>query len=564
MNGYYSVPIESIGCANKAVDDAMWAGISDITEVGTVSVKAIETNDKALTPKQQYELSIAVNACVNAICRNLSKAKIRLFRASDGKEILGGKLYNLLRRPGKKLSARKLIWELASWYNIAGEYALYLQKGPDNEPIGMCPLDPFRLNVETPVDPNKLEDVMQWRYEWHNGPSEYIRSDWLIFDKMFNPNSPIRGLSPLQTGAVEVSSGVSIGRYNKGFFDNGGIPSHILKLPDGTSNQQRKDIERRYQEEFSHYRGNAHKVMVVAGKDADIKFLDQPFQDGSFMELRKSILQQVAMLYRVPAIEAGIYDKTRFDTAAEERKLFIESTLIPQMDAISECLQMQLVDPYFSFDSSVKVERKERMTKAMEDRFEETRSENGDSTIIVLIDPDTLPIMGSVKASQIAVAKDFRDTLMMSAKETAAYFDIDIEDRKERDDVWVDRKYVNVTNPEINQKFMPQPKDAAKPSDKKPEKPAAEKAQMSAQEREAAKSLDKSIRKLRKLALDSLDENVLFLIDEGIALTDKSELSCRAVRVIRHELKSVLSTDDPKRAAKDYFNTLSGMRFVHD
>ncbi|TXH56131.1 MAG: phage portal protein [Desulfurellales bacterium] len=548
----------------KSIDDALWNDINDISEVGSVSVKAIETNQSTLTNKQCYELSIAVNACVNAICRNISKAKVRLFRAEDGKEIVGGRLFNLLKNPAPRMTTRRFIWEIASWYNISGELAVYLEKGDDGRPASMCPLDPFRLHVHQPMDPNGLDEVRQWRYDWQYGPNEYIRADWLLFERMFNPNSPIRGLSPLTTGAVEIGTGYSIGRYNKGFFDNGGIPSHILKLPDGTSNATRKDIERRYREEFSSHRGNSHKVMVVAGKDADIKLLDQGFQDGSFMELRKSILQQTAMLYRVPAIEAGIYDKTRFDTAAEERKLFVESTLIPQMDVFSECLQSQLVDPYFSFDNTAVVERKPR-SKAMEESLEEAVSLRRGSRIIVMIDPDTLPIMGAVKASQIAVAKDFKDTLMMSAKETADYFAIDIEDRKERQDVWIDRRYVNVTQPEMNQKFMPQPRDAAKPQDKKGDSKPAEKTEtkaLTAAEKKAIKSLDKSFREIRRLTLDYLDDDQLFSIEKADELTDKSDAAKRAVRIIRHELKAVLNADDPKRAAKDYFNSLSGARFV--
>jgi len=179
--------------------------------------------------------------------------------------------------------------------------------------------------------------------------------------------------------------------------------------------------------------------------------------------------------------------------------------------------------------------------------------------VLIMLDPDTLPIMGSVKAAQIAVAKDFRDTLMLSATETAEYFGMDIEDRKERGDVWIDRKYVNVTNPEINQKFMPQPRDAAKPKNEqaKPKKPAAsgKKSALPPEQKAAAKAINKAMRRVRRLTLDAIDAGEVWMLAEGDACTDGSETGKRAVRIVRHRVKPIIAAGD-KAAAREFFNKL--------
>lgn len=537
------------GTLTKSVFDANWDVPAASGGESAMSFEAMRTNAKDLTPAQQYELVIAVRTCVDAIARNISGVHIRLL-LTNGQEIIGGPLYDLIRTPTRFMTAKQFLYETASWYNIAGALGIHKSFDKDGTPYAMCPLDPTLLRTYEPA--RSWREVRKWQYTWKNGEAKEYSSSEIIYGKMFNPNSEIYGLSPLVTGSTEVATGYHLSRYNKSYFENNAIPSHILMLGEGVGSSQRKDIEARYQREFSSYAGNAHKVMVVAGKNAKIEQLDQPFQDGAFMELKKSVLQSVAMLYRVPAIEAGLYDKTRFDTAAEERKLFVESTLIPQCDFIGDVLQAQLIDPHhFAFRRTREsvVKDYQPFTKSMDARFEQAKYERPDSNIIIMLDTDTLPIMASVKAGMISTAKEFQATLQLSANETADYFKIDIPERTERDEIWVDRQKICMTNPKLNGEMI-----GAEMAAKQAINSTKPDASGSTEEPKpkAGKAYKTLLHKIRKLTMDSLDNGELFsLADADEIGGDKMK---KAVRVIRHRLRGCLDADDPHEAAKEILN----------
>jgi hypothetical protein len=265
---------------------------------------------------------------------------------------------------------------------------------------------------------------------------------------------------------------------------------------------------------------------------------------------------QVGMLYKVPAIEMGIYDKTRFDTAAEERKLFVESTLMPQMNMVGEAIQQQIIDPHFSFSPSSSSRKKASLSKAMDGAYEQARYDRPDSQIIVLLDADALPIMNSVNLMKVEQAKGLREVLDLSAMEAAEFVMLDIPDRKEREDVWIKDDRVNITHPEFNHKLQPKPEPAAaKPSGSKP-KPKKE---LTAEQREQVKSVDKAIRKLRKLTFDRLDNGELWSLEEADELA-KDDAMKRPVRRIRHKIREIVEQFQPEDGRKDeikfYFNSL--------
>lgn len=543
----------------KGLEDG-WVdtNVSDPEDIGRVGVVAAENVARNLSPADAYQGVVAMHKAVSVKARNLSKARWRLFDANTEEEIIGGPAWEFLRNPAPKLSMQQLTYTTVSTLNIQGEFAVYLwRRRGDDYPSMMLPIDPGRLKILRPSNkpPNSLDEIIQWTYLWHNGDSEDVRADHVIFDRFYNPTDPIRGLSPAVVGAIDIGIRYSAGKYNKDTFDNGNIPSHIVTLGEGVGRQQREDFTRRYLQEFSFARGNAHKAMVASGKDIDVKILDQQ-KEGSFEALMRMSDEQVYTLYGIPPIEAGIIDKSRYDTANEERKLFVESTLMPEADMLSTAFQLQLIDPHFGLAPTQR--KKVELSRGMKQRLERVRYERPDSNVIILLDLDTLPIMASVKAAMIATAKEFKDTLDMSAKELAEYFDIDLPEREERNDVWKLNNYLNISKPEFNAKL--QPKAAPGPADatKKPPGPKAAKKSI---DPDTLKGAEKVIRKLRKLTFEGLDAGELWSLADADALAESSGLDMKkAIRSMRHHLRTIYTTVEDGEGRTDevkhYLNRL--------
>lgn len=506
-----------------------------------------------LSPTQQRMLSIAVVRAITSIANNVSQAKVRLF-TDTGREITGGRLYDLIHRPFPKTSWRKFCFDVMTFWNTYGEYFI----SPSDERVSeLRLLHPNRIQVWEPRRPRSRGDVSQWKYSWSDGTQEYIRDDFVISDAMFNPDpsEPVRGLSPLETGAVQVSSSYYAGQYNRKFFENSAIPSHILALTGGIPRAQREELERKYFAEQGTY-ANAHKTFVVSGiEDAKFLSLEQPFQEGAFMEVQKWAYMQVGQLFGVPAVEMGIYDKTRFDTAAEERKQYVESTLAPQADRLSESLQIQLVDRYFAF-SDYSTESV-RLGSSLSEKFEKARAGRGIGSIVLLIDIDTLPIMGAVKAAQIENAMKFRDTLLMSPQEVADFFKIDIPGgREERQDVYAPQTHRNITHPEKNPDFYMQSHAMAQEAKPSPGSSGGDSAKpkLSADDRARLKALDRAVRELRRLTLESLFSTDAKMWELAVvAQAFGHRLACRVHYDVR-QMQKRLRGDALRERIKTYFS----------
>lgn len=447
---------DSVRTLRKGVADAQWggsvfpSGSTGSHKTESVPFAGFRSRARDMTPKELYALTVAVNSCNNAIVRNVSQARVRIF-SRDGREVVGGRLYNLIKSPSPRNSWRSFVSSLVTWWNVLGEMAVYLAPGEDGYPGKMLDLDPSCLYVDKPTSPRRAEDVVTWRYLWPDGTQEVVRADWMLFERMWNPLHPVRGLSPLVTGSTVASVGQGAWTYNKDFFVNGGIPSHMVVLGEGVGRSQREDFEERYRNQFSNYNGNSHKVMVVSGKTVRIEKLSDQNTTGWFLELFEKVDEAVARLYRVPAIEAFLFSKTRFDTATEERKLFLQSTIQPLCDLVSDVLQYQLVDRHFQFDDLVEYgDTGLSRRRNLSDRFDRARSERQESNFIVLLDTDTMPVMAEIKSGMIAAAKAFRETADASANEALDYFGIELPYRPERDEIWVDRNKICLSNPELN------------------------------------------------------------------------------------------------------------------
>ncbi len=563
---------ETLDKGIRDFDPGAWSQAgSSVDSRNGVSLRFNTAISKNLTPAEQYSLSIPVHSANAAIAQNISKAKGRLFTKS-GEEIIGGPLFDLLRRPAPGLSYKKLIWEVSSWFNITGEFMIYQLMGADGKPARLLPLNPASALIANPTLPRTPGDIVAWFYTWADGVTDTLPAAQICFERDFNPNPySVRGLSKLLVGGLMVTAGHYIEKYNKQFFENGAVPSHIVTLGDGVPRQVREDFEKRWTAEFGRYSDSAHKVAVVSGKDVKVAPIEQSFQDGAFMEMQKHINLKVGQLYRVPAINMGIYDNaTRFQTVNEERKVFIEETLAPQCELISDAIQHQIVDRHFAFSEVQR--RRPRLTKSMDAMLQKAQAENGESNIIFLIDIDTLPVAHDVKLVMTENALKLREAYMISPAAAERWAGMDFDDpRPEREEIWAESKYVCITDPSINAALVPGVKPAGeegeeKPGEEKPDKPATKAlddppppVQLTHDSRAVLKKAEKFYRALRRLTLERMAEDgELWSLTDGDALNELGEPLHTEIRKARYALRQIISKYPDKETrmaeAKKWFN----------
>ncbi len=537
------------------------------TATGNLNVREANTASRTLTAAECYCLSVATRRAINAIARNLCQAKVRLF-TNTGREVTGGPAISLLRMPSRRKTWKSFAYDASSWFNLSGEYAFH-KIGAGVQRLRI--LNPYRLHIKEPLRPNERDDVTLWRYSERDGSQPDIADNALVFDAMFNPErtETVRGLSPLLTGGTQAGIGVFAALYTQGALQNSSVPSHMLVLPPSVPKLQRDAFAREYLSKFrtpDPAVNNFHRIFVVSGgEEVDIKPIEQNFQDGAFMEAQSWADEKIGQLFGVPPIEMGNLQKTRFDTAAEERHVFIESTVKPELDRLSEAMQLQLIDTDFRF--SQYTTEAPRMGKSIEKTFEKARSANPDSTLLLCLDSDTMPIMAEVNAALISSAKDFRETMLLSPKELADYYGIDVpvDPQGVRADIYGENNYVNLTHPEKNAALVPGVKpagtDASQPTPANRNPPKKE---LTEDERERLHRLEKSVRKLRKLTLDAIDSGGIWSLNQGDKIM--GEEFRPQTRVLRNRVRGILrevEADEAKKRIKSMLNAVNLRKLIN-
>jgi HK97 family phage portal protein len=126
----------------------------------------------------------------------------------------------------------------------------------------------------------------------------------IIHDKCPTLYHPLVGVSPLTACALAAMQGLRVQRNSEAFFGNGSMPSGIVELPDEIDDEQARDYERRWLENF----GGPQNAGRVAALGAGTKFtpLTMRAVDAQLIEQLKWTGENVCTAFKVPPYMVGI------------------------------------------------------------------------------------------------------------------------------------------------------------------------------------------------------------------------------------------------------------------
>jgi hypothetical protein len=93
------------------------------------------------------------------------------------------------------------------------------------------------------------------------------------------------------------------------------------------------------------------------------------------------------------------------------------------MGMLTELVQKQLIDPHFTSNNSKKV--KAALSPNMKKALDRAISENPQSDIVFVLDPDTLPIASKLRLRQLEMAEKYRKSQAVSFKDAAEWAGLD-------------------------------------------------------------------------------------------------------------------------------------------
>ncbi len=161
----------------------------------------------------------------------------------------------------------------------------------------------------------------------------------LLHLKTFHPLQDTTGLSPLEAAALAIDQHNAVSRHNLALLEQGGRPTGALMVKQGPhggvvlTDEQRQDLRRQVQESFSGP-GNAGRILVLEGS-LDWKEMGASLKDMDFVEGKNLSAREIAQVFGVPPMLAGVPGDATFANYREARLHFWEDTVLPWLEMLT-------------------------------------------------------------------------------------------------------------------------------------------------------------------------------------------------------------------------------------
>ena len=280
-------------------------------------------------------------------------------------------------------------WQAAILYlKLTGESPWLLERGMGNRITALYPMSPSYINVVP------LTDFLPSHYEFLSGAvHQRLEVDDVYLLKYFNPNYPVRGLSPLQAAKDNIVIDIDAVKSQQQMFKNAVRPSGMFSTDKQLGD---KPWERLKKELKENYAGIA-RTGVPLIMDNGVTFTPIGFSptDVKLLEQRRYSKDTVMEVYGVPPVLMMRFEEASVLANADTQiKLFWEETMTSELvmlnQSFTEFLLPQITkkkNVRFRFDTS-KVSAlqpdREKLAKLYDTGFKMGASSPNDYTVNVL------------------------------------------------------------------------------------------------------------------------------------------------------------------------------------
>lgn len=255
-------------------------------------------------------------------------------------------LAQLLREPNPRMSG-PFLWEwTSSTFDIHGE-AIWLKiRGRDGRPAELWPVHPSNVVV-------RREDDGSLSYVYGAGvlsgakPQFVIPERDVVHFKTYNPESTLRGLSPIEPLRQTLVNEDAARRASSAFWANGARPSGFLSYPGKLS----PEASARLSAQWGALHGGVDNFgkwpILEEGMKPEPLSVDA--EDAQYIETRKLNREEVCGAYDMAPPVVHILDRATFSNIVEQFRSMYRDTMAPHLSGFEAVLNTQLV-PEFGLD----------------------------------------------------------------------------------------------------------------------------------------------------------------------------------------------------------------------
>ncbi len=205
--------------------------------------------------------------------------------------------------------------------SVAGNAYWLVQKSVDGKIMGIKPVDPRTMTVVVDKYGNKKGYVQRV-----GGNTIHFELDEIIHSVMdFSTSHPCLGVSPIESivwaSRTEMASQMS----NYYFYENNGVPSHLLILQEDVSPEQMKKLKKEMEKSYGGAKNKWKSGIIPFIKD--IKTVTPSQKDMQYLETRALTTDKIVVAFGVDKFILGYTEKVQRGNADVIYKNFYENTV---------------------------------------------------------------------------------------------------------------------------------------------------------------------------------------------------------------------------------------------
>jgi HK97 family phage portal protein len=311
-----------------------------------------------------YSAASWVYICVRRIAQTCAMMadELKFYRKSrDEIELItDGEVVELFDQVNPFISKTELIESVVSHRLLNGNAYWAIEGNGKKE---LYPMRPDRIKII----PDAKEFIRAYDYTI-NGKRIRFDADEVIHFKYFNAENDYYGLSPLAVARMCLTLDFHALTWNKNFFKNEARPDGMLETDQDINDPTYQRLKKEWAE-YHKGTANAHKIaMLTNGLKYHVTSLSP--KDVEFLNMRKMNREEICAIFGVPPGEVGILEYSNYANLKEQRQIFWEDTIVPELKAISNTLNEKFIktfDPklFCKFDLSNVTALKEDEEKKM-------------------------------------------------------------------------------------------------------------------------------------------------------------------------------------------------------
>ena len=161
----------------------------------------------------------------------------------------------------------------------------------------------------------------------------------------YNPYNVYDGLSPLTAARISIDAEKKISNWNSAFFKIGMKNPIIVKSKGTMTTEQKVELRKEIRNYYSGIEGGQGALLL--GGNVEVTDVKISTKDVDFIKGKELNREEIAAIYGVPPALLGIFNYSNYSNTREQRQLFWENTLLPQLNLIADLIKVNVLDRAF-------------------------------------------------------------------------------------------------------------------------------------------------------------------------------------------------------------------------